>query len=73
MNDNALSRLRAWLPYASLLITLAAFSAGAPVKLAHRRAAAPVVVENDLRDEPAMYISWRGLDSTAVRSSLASK
>lgn len=73
MKENASSRLLAWLPFASLLITIAAFSAGAPIKLAHRRAAPAVMAENDLRDEPAMYISWRGLDAMAVRSSLASK
>jgi hypothetical protein len=79
MNDDTLSRLRFWLPYASLLITIAALGAGAPAKLAHRRASLPMPAENDFRDEPMMFpmrqdaVSWRGFSSTALRSAIALK
>jgi hypothetical protein len=79
MNDDIVSRLRFWLPYASLLITIAAFSSGAPAKLAHRRASLPILAENDFRDEPMMFpmrqdtISWRGFNALTFRSAIALK
>ncbi len=79
MIDNAPSRLLTWLPYVSLLITIAAFSAGAPAKLAHRRAALPLLVENDFRDEPMMFpirhdaLAWRSVNAPYFRTALALK
>lgn len=50
------SRFAVWLPYASLALSLAAFNAGLPVKVArdlrtHRQARAESVV----RDEPVLF------------------
>jgi hypothetical protein len=79
MNDDTLSRLRFWLPYASLLITVAAFGAGAPAKLAHRQAALPMLAENDFRNEPMMFpmrpdvVSWRGFNSAPLLTAIALK
>ncbi len=77
MTDNKPSPLLVWLPYASLLITIAAFSTGAPIKLAHHRAAPALLTENDFRDEPVMFTmqpatrSWRGFNSLNFRSMIA--
>ncbi len=79
MTDNKPSPLLVWLPYASLLITIAAFSAGAPIKLARHHAALPILSESDFRDEPVLFTmqpetrSWRGFNSLTFGSMIARK
>lgn len=83
MTDKTLSRVLILLPYASLLITIAAFSSGLPAKLAHHRAqhraSAPLLAENDFRDEPALFTmspetrSWRGFNALNFGSMIALK
>jgi hypothetical protein len=79
MNETAPSRFQILLPYAALLLTLAAYSAGAPAKLAHHRVALPLLLESDFRDEPMLYTlqpetrSWRRFNEMNFRSMIALK